>query len=87
MNQTFVSIPIEEWQRVVSILERIEDKITPNTQDEWIGTDEACDMLHVTKNTWLAYRKKYNIKTTQMGRKVLVLKSEVNKILKDRQYE
>lgn len=58
MNQTFVSIPIEEWQRVVSILERIEDKITPNTQDEWIGTDEACEMLHVTKNTWLAYRKK-----------------------------
>lgn len=85
MNQTFVSIPIEEWQRVVGILEQIEDKLNPQIKDEWIDLDDACEMLHITKNTWRAYRTKYNIKTTQMGRKVLVLRSEVNKILKDRQ--
>lgn len=85
MTQTFVSIPIDEWQKVVEILERLDKKLMPHElRDEWIGTDEACEILHVTKNTWLAYRKKYNIKTTQMGRKVLVLKSEINKILKDR---
>lgn len=87
MNQTFVSIPVEEWQRMVDILENIEQKLTPQTQDEWIGTDEACEMLHITPNTWRSYRTRYNIKTTQMGRKVLVLKSEINKILKDRQHE
>lgn len=85
MNQTFVSIPIDEWQRMVGILESIEKKLTPRVTDEWIGTEEACEMLHITPNTWRTYRAKYNIRTTRMGRKVLVLKSEVNNILKERQ--
>ena len=87
MNQTFVSIPIEEWQRVVGILELIEKKLTPQSQDEWIDAEEVCKMLHITHNTWRAYRAKYNIKTTQMGRRVFALRSELDKILKDRQYE
>lgn len=81
MTQTFVSIPQEEWNRVVSILERVEEKLNPDT---WISTEEACRILGVTPNTWLNYRKKFNIKCSQVGRKVLVLRSEVEKLLNRR---
>lgn len=81
MTQTFVSIPQEEWNRVVSILERVEEKLNPDT---WISTEEACRMLGITPNTWLTYRKKFHIKSSQVGRKVLVLRSEVENLLKKR---
>lgn len=72
MTQTFVSIPIEEWQRVVDILERLDKKLMPHElRDEWIGTDEACEILHVTKNTWLAYRKNTTSKQLRLGARYL----------------
>lgn len=87
MNQTFVTIPIDEWNKMVSLMAKIEAKLTPKVEDEWVDTDKACEMLHISRSTWITYRKKYNIKQTQMGRKILVPKSEIDNILKDRFYE
>ncbi len=83
MTQTFVSIPLEDWQRMVSILERVEERLKP--EDKWIGTKEACDMLGITPNTWISYRKKFNVKCSQVGRNVLVLKSDVERLLRKRE--
>lgn len=83
MTQTFVSIPLEDWQRMVSILERVEERLKP--EDKWIGTKEACDMLGITPNTWINYRKKFKEKCSQVGRNVLVLKSDVERLLRKRE--
>ena len=83
MTQTFVSIPLEDWQRMVSILERVEERLKP--EDKWIGTKEACRMLGITPNTWTNYRKKFNVKCSQVGRNVLVLKSDVERLLRERE--
>lgn len=83
MTQTFVSIPLEDWQRMVSILERVEERLKP--EDKWIGTKEACDMLGITPNTWINYRKKFNVKCSQVWRNVLVLKSDVERLLRKRE--
>lgn len=83
MTQTFVSIPQEEWQRMLSILERVEERLKP--EDKWIGTKEACKMLGITPNTWISYRKRFNVKCSQVGRNVLVLKSDVEHLLKERE--
>lgn len=83
MTQTFVSIPQEEWQRMLSILERVEERLKP--EDKWIGTKEACKMLGITPNTWISYRKRFNVKCSQVGRNVLVLKSDVEHLLKKRE--
>lgn len=84
MTQTFVTIPQEEWLRVVAILEKVEERLKP--EDKWITTKEACSMLGIKSPlTWLNYRKKYKIKTSQVGRNVLTLKSDIEKVLQQRQ--
>ena len=84
MTQTFITIPQEEWQRMVTILEKVEEKLKP--EDKWITTKEACQMLGIKSPiTWLSYRKKYNIKTSQVGRNVLTLKSDIERVLRQRQ--
>ena len=84
MTQTFITIPQEEWSRVVSILEKVEARLQP--EDKWITTKEACNMLGIKSPiTWASYRKKYHIKTSQVGRNVLTLKSDIERVLQQRQ--
>lgn len=80
MTLTFITIPQEEWQRIVTILEKVEAKMQP--EDKLISTKEACEMLGIKSlATWASYRKKYNIKTSQVGRNVLTKKSEIERVL------
>lgn len=80
MTQTFITIPQEEWQRIVTILEKVEAKMQP--EDKLISTKEACEMLGIKSlATWASYRKKYKIKTSQVGRNVLTKKSEIERVL------
>lgn len=80
MTQTFITIPQEEWSRIVSILEKVEERLKP--EDKWMTTKEACRMLGIKSPlTWISYRKKYNIKTSQVGRNVLTKKSEIERVL------
>ena len=78
----FVMVPQKEWERLITALEKVEARLQP--EDRWIGTKEACKMLNISINTWLNYRKRFKLRTSQVGRNVLVLKSDIEKLLKTR---
>lgn len=78
----FVMVPQKEWERIITALEKVEARLQP--EDRWIGTKEACKMLNISINTWLNYRKRFKLRTSQVGRNVLVLKSDIEKLLKTR---
>lgn len=82
MTQTFITIPQEEWTRIVNILNQVEERLKP--QDMWLDTHQACEMLGVSHSTWQNYRKKFDINVSQIGRKIMVKKSEVERLLNDR---
>ena len=82
MTQTFITIPMEEWKRVVDILQKVEERLKPD--EKWICTEEACKILGITKATWLRYRKKFKIACSQVGRNVMVRKSDVEQLLNKR---
>lgn len=82
MTQTFVTIPLEDWQRLLSTLEKVEERLKP--KDEWLGIKEACSLLGVNSTTFRTYRAKFNIPTSQVGRRVMVLRSEIEKLIKQR---
>lgn len=42
-------------------------------------------MLGITPNTWVSYRKKFNIQCSQVGRNVLVMRSQIENLLKQRE--
>ena len=82
---TYVSVPLEEWERIRAILERVEARLVEseeNRDGEWIGTDEACKMLGVTPRTWQNYRKRFKISVSQVGRSIRVLRADVEKLIK-----
>lgn len=84
---TYVSVPLEEWERIRAILERVEARLVEseeNRDGEWIGTDEACKMLGVTPRTWQNYRKRFKISVSQVGRSIRVLRADVEKLIKQR---
>lgn len=76
----FVLVPATEWQRILNVLTKVEARLQP--QDEWIDTTEACSILGITPHTFAIWRKKYNIQYSQAGRKVLVKRSEIERLLK-----
>ncbi len=76
----FVLVPATEWQRILNVLAKVEARLQP--QDEWIDTTEACNILGITPHTFAIWRKKYNIQYSQAGRKVLVKRSEIERLLK-----
>lgn len=84
---TYVSVPLEEWERIRAILERVEARLVEseeNRDGEWIGTYEACKMLGVTPRTWQNYRKRFKISVSQVGRSIRVLRADVEKLIKQR---
>lgn len=76
----FVLVPASEWERIINVLTTVEARLKP--QDEWIDTAEACSILGITPHTFSAWRKKYNMHYSQAGRKVLVKRSEIERLLK-----
>lgn len=77
----FVLVPAAEWQRILNVLTAVEARLQPN-KDEWIDTAEACAILGITPHTFSLWRKKYGIAYSQAGRKVLVKRSEIDRLLK-----
>jgi hypothetical protein len=76
----FVLVPATEWERIINVLTTVEARLKP--KDEWIDTAEACSILGITPHTFTLWRKKYNIQYSQAGRKVLVKRSEIERLLK-----
>lgn len=83
----FVTIPADDYALLMNTLRRAVDIIGRSEQkDEWLTTEQACQMLNVSPNTWARYRKKFHLNTSQIGRAVLVRRSEVEKLLKTRSW-
>lgn len=81
---TYVTLPLEQWQRVVTALDRLEELLSPGYEEEYLTMQKACAILGVSKNTFRVYREKFNIPVSQVGRNILVRKSEINKIIEQR---
>lgn len=81
---TYVAIPQTEWSRIMRVLEKVEGMLAPKPHEEYLTTEQACRMLGVNKNTFASYRKKFNIKVSQVGRNILTPRSEIEKLIKER---
>lgn len=79
---TYVAVPVEEWRRMLDLLERLEKRLEP--EDKWLTTEEACDMLGIKRSAWRAWRKRFGIDCAQIGRRVMVRRSELDKLMKRR---
>ena len=81
-QQTFVTVPLEQWNKMLSLLERVEERLKP--KDEWVNTKQACKILGVTPNTLKSYRDKFHIQCHQVGRNILMLRSSLYNVIKER---
>lgn len=76
---TYVAVPEREWMHIKDILSRLEHLLAP--KEEYLTTEQACSMLGITANTFARYRKRYHIKTSQVGRNILTPRSEIDKLI------
>lgn len=79
-------IPEADWQQVVAFMADIK-ALLEDKKEDWLNTEEACEMLSCSKRAWNNYRNKYNIKVSQVGRRILVARSEIERIIKEQSYE
>lgn len=82
MAATYVAVPVDEWERMLNLLERLEKRLEP--EDKWLTTEEACDMLGIKRTAWRVWRRRFGIECAQVGRRVLVRRSELEKLMKRR---
>lgn len=82
-NVTMVILPRSEWNEVRDSLQDIKNLISQKgtNSDEWIPSDDARVMLGVSKKTWQTYRDNREISFSQRGRKIYVLKSDIEKFM------
>lgn len=83
-NVTMVVLPQSEWNEVKDNLQDIKNLISQKgtNSDEWIPSQEARDMLGVSQKTWQTYRDNREISFSQRGRKIYVLKSDIDRFIK-----
>lgn len=82
-NVTMVILPRSEWNEVRDSLQDIKNLISQKgtNSDEWIPSDDARVMLGISKKTWQTYRDNREISFSQRGRKIYVLKSDIEKFM------
>ena len=76
-----VVVPQKVWQEVKEDLQEVKElltaKSTEEARNEWIESVEARKMLGVSPKTWQTYRDRRIIPFTQIGRKILVKRSDL----------
>lgn len=55
-------------------------------EDQWLDNEEVCRLLRVTKRTLQNYRDKFLIPYSQVGKKTLYKKEDVQKLLEKHYY-
>ena len=82
---TMVMMPREEFDGIVAKLDRLEQLISDrNSQDrasEWIESEEARKILNISPKTWQTYRDEGRIPFAQHGRKIYVLRKDLDDFL------
>ena len=77
-----VILPQSAWEGVQTDIQDLKELLTKkNTEEvknEWIESAKARKMLGVSPKTWQTYRDRRIIPFAQIGRKILVKKSDLD---------
>lgn len=80
-TMAMVVVPQKVWQEVKEDLQEVKElltaKSTEEARNEWIESVEARKMLGVSPKTWQTYRDRRIIPFAQIGRKILVKRSDL----------
>lgn len=80
-TMAMVVVPQEVWQEVKEDLQEVKELLTAKSTEEagneWIESVEARKMLGVSPKTWQTYRDRRIIPFAQIGRKILVRRTDL----------
>ena len=82
---TMVVLPQETLDEIMDVVRRAADNQDAKSaakDDEWLTSEEARKILGVSPKTWQNYRDRGIIPFTQTGRKIYVLRSDLDNYLK-----
>lgn len=81
---TMVVLPQETLDEIMEVVHRVADiqGATSKPADEWLTSEEARKILGVSSKTWQNYRDQGVIPFSQTGRKIYVLRSDIDNYLK-----
>ena len=82
---TMVVLPQETLDEIMDVVRRAADNQAAKSaakDDEWLTSEEARKILGVSPKTWQNYRDRGIIPFSQTGRKIYVLRSDLDNYLK-----
>jgi hypothetical protein len=84
-GMTMVVLPQETLDEIMDVVRRAADNQGAKSaakDDEWLTSEEARKILGVSPKTWQNYRDRGIIPFSQTGRKIYVLRSDLDNYLK-----
>lgn len=84
-GMTMVVLPQETLDEIMDVVRRAADSQDAKSaakDDEWLTSEEARKILGVSPKTWQNYRDRGIIPFSQTGRKIYVLRSDLDNYLK-----
>lgn len=84
---TYVAVPKLWMDKIECILSRIEERMDGEKPDEMLSVKQATEMLHVTPPTWAKYRKRFGVRVSLVGRRVMVARSEIERVINELSYK
>lgn len=82
---TMVVLPQETLDEIMDVVRRAADNQGAKSaakDDEWLTSEEARKILGVSPKTWQNYRDRGIIPFSQTGRKIYVLRNDLDNYLK-----
>lgn len=84
-TMAMVMLPQSVWEGVQNDLQEVKKLLKVKSADEvnkqWVESTEARKMLGVSQKTWQTYRDKRIIPFSQVGRKIYVRRSDLQKFM------
>lgn len=82
-----VVLPESAWEGVKADIQDLKELLTKKSTEEagneWIESIEARKMLGISPKTWQTYRDRRIIPFAQIGRKILVKKSDLEAFMQE----
>lgn len=86
-TMAMVMLPQSAWQSVQEDLKQVKELLAVKTADEignqWVESSAARKELGVSQKTWQTYRDKRIIPFSQVGRKIYVRRSDLQKFMEE----
>lgn len=85
-----VMVPSADWQKMQEEIGKISEYIInkeEENQSEWLTSEQAREILGVSSRTWQTYRNRRLIPFSQIGKTILVKKSDLEEFLKTHRIE